>query len=130
MKWLDTAIMHLRDYLSIFRPLPKKKREYSLGGWKRGSDGIYRNGEELIFRRGKVWARTEISGDMEGQALYPTLHAAIKGESKPEMPLLDAQFVNVRQLSPEEIANICPVIMHTTVDGEPCDGNGSITVSQ
>jgi hypothetical protein len=62
-----------------------------MAGWVRAEDGIYRNGTEEIFRRGRTWVRVKGGfPDEYTEECYPTLHAAIKQERiEPEAPLLD-----------------------------------------
>lgn len=77
-------------------PAPDKKRTYSMSGWTRGPDGIYRSGDSVIFRRGKTWIRQDpplgvnSPMDVETETSYANLHAAIKREV-PSAPLLDGQ---------------------------------------
>jgi len=46
---------------------------YAISGWVRGADGVYRNGDATICRRGREWVRSD------GKS-FPTLHTAIKPE--------------------------------------------------
>ena len=77
-------------------PAPEKKRTYSMSGWVRGSDGIYRSGDSVIFRRGKAWIRqdppfgTDSPFDVETETSYSSLHAAIKSEIPGTFPLLES----------------------------------------
>jgi hypothetical protein len=69
------------------------RRKYSMSGWLRGADGIYRNGESIIFRRGRKWVRQDPvpEGDASGWQVtdeeYVTLHAAIKQQRTEDAPL-------------------------------------------
>jgi hypothetical protein len=51
----------------------KLARIYSIQGWERGADMVYRNGKDTICLCGRKWTRDDGTE-------YPTLRAAIKGE--------------------------------------------------
>ena len=57
----------------------KLARIYSIQGWERGADMVYRNGKDTICLCGRKWTR-------DNGTEYPTLRAAIKGEWTPVEP--------------------------------------------
>ena len=68
-----------------------RSRAYSIAGWKRDKEGFYRNGESMIFQRGRAWIRQDLAagaGNVPVDESYPTLRAAIKQEKPPAPPLL------------------------------------------
>ena len=96
-KWIRQFITAIGKALAREDVPEEKKRHYSISGWERGADGIYRSGSSAIFRHGKLWIRQDPIGlledrepaDSEFETTWPTLHAAIKREL-PEGPLFTA----------------------------------------
>ena len=70
-------------------PVPvKPERSYSIRGWERGADGVYRKGDSVIYRRGRAWMKVNagVWGKPDATLVhetFPTLHAAIQG-NQPE----------------------------------------------
>ncbi|MGD0869045.1 MAG: hypothetical protein ABSB88_05810 [Bryobacteraceae bacterium] len=89
----------------------RKAHAYSIHGWTRDENGIYRNGatfpesDSVIFRDGRSWIRQYRAAGFDvftNPEEYPNLHAAIRRErsettdgriylvaADPETPLLD-----------------------------------------
>ncbi len=91
MKIIEKVTQWFARWLKA-KPAP---RLYSIHGWARGADGIYRSEGATISRESRRWFRND-AGEPPffTSGPYPTLHAAIE-RRQPETPLLEGQATSL-----------------------------------